>query len=336
MKGIRRWICILIGITLLFSMSFSTVFAVTKPAKVTNLSVKTTTYNSITIRWKKVSKASGYEIYRATSKNGTYKLVKTITSGSTVSFKNTGLKSNKTYYYKVRAFKKSKNKKIKGSFSTKVSGKTKKCLSIDNIDKNITLTDFDQEWYAFIYFKRDKGNVYFSVEDSNIVSCEWHYYDSDQHEKTLDIKAKKPGTTYITITNSHNSEKLKIKVTFNNPVTINLPKLPDTHSQYDYNNNIDYTYTINNISYEVTKIYDGTYTCRLFFSGTKDYDKQGVNYSRSVAIPFKLYQDNVVVKSGTVYASSLCVGEGFKNAHSGYLSGFEAGTYELVLLDGAY
>ncbi|MDO4460425.1 MAG: hypothetical protein Q4C42_10195, partial [Clostridia bacterium] len=41
---------------------------------------------------------------RATSKTGTYSLIKTVSAGSTY-YKNTGLTKGKTYYYKVRAYK---------------------------------------------------------------------------------------------------------------------------------------------------------------------------------------------------------------------------------------
>lgn len=61
--------------------------------------------SSIVIKWKKVSKAKGYRIYRATKKNGTYKKVKTITKGSTTSWKNTKLTAEKTYYYKMKTYR---------------------------------------------------------------------------------------------------------------------------------------------------------------------------------------------------------------------------------------
>ena len=41
-----------------------------------------------------------YEVYRATSKDGTYKLMKTTTK---TSYTNTGAEAGKTYYYKVKA-----------------------------------------------------------------------------------------------------------------------------------------------------------------------------------------------------------------------------------------
>ncbi len=60
---------------------------------------------AITLKWKKASGAAGYEIWRATKKTGKYTRIKTIRSGKTVTFRNTGLKKKKTYYYKIRAFR---------------------------------------------------------------------------------------------------------------------------------------------------------------------------------------------------------------------------------------
>ena len=52
------------------------------------------------VSWKAVEGATEYKVYRATSKTGTYSLVKTTTN---LSFKNTSAVKNKTYYYKVIA-----------------------------------------------------------------------------------------------------------------------------------------------------------------------------------------------------------------------------------------
>lgn len=55
----------------------------------------------VSLTWKKVNGASGYEVYRAVSKNGTYRKAKTVVSGSKVSYVGK-LKSGKMYYFKVR------------------------------------------------------------------------------------------------------------------------------------------------------------------------------------------------------------------------------------------
>ncbi len=52
------------------------------------------------LTWDKIDGAKKYEIYRATSKNGTYKLMKTTTG---TSYTNSSAKEGTTYYYKVKA-----------------------------------------------------------------------------------------------------------------------------------------------------------------------------------------------------------------------------------------
>ena len=54
----------------------------------------------IKLTWKAVDGASKYQIYRATAKNGTYSLMKTVT-GTT--YTNTSAVAGKLYYYKVKA-----------------------------------------------------------------------------------------------------------------------------------------------------------------------------------------------------------------------------------------
>ena len=70
----------------------------------------------IILSWKKVPKAKGYMIYRSTSKNGTYKCVKTT---SKLSYRDTkSLHRGKTYYYKVVAYTKEAGIIEKGAYSS--------------------------------------------------------------------------------------------------------------------------------------------------------------------------------------------------------------------------
>ena len=85
--------------------------------------VSSNSYNSNKLSWNKVTGSSGYEVLRATSKTGTYKSVKTITSGSTVSYTDTKLATGKTYYYKVRAYRTVDKKRVYSSYSSIVSAK---------------------------------------------------------------------------------------------------------------------------------------------------------------------------------------------------------------------
>lgn len=70
-----------------------------------------------TLKWKKVSGAKGYVVYRATSKSGKYTAVSTIKKGSTVSYVNKKLRSKKTYYYKVRAYRTENGKRVYSRYS---------------------------------------------------------------------------------------------------------------------------------------------------------------------------------------------------------------------------
>ena len=96
-----------------------------KVAKPKNLAVKAKSKAKNVVSWKKVKNASGYYVLRSTSKSGTYKTVKTITKGTTVSFTDTSVKSKKTYYYKVKAYRKISGVKVYGSLTSAKSIKTK-------------------------------------------------------------------------------------------------------------------------------------------------------------------------------------------------------------------
>jgi predicted chitinase len=98
--------------------SYSSSVNATPVLKGTTVKAASAGYNNVKVSWTVVSGAHGYEVYRATTKTGTYSNVKTITSGSTVSYNNTSLTTGKTYYYKVRAYRVISGKKVYSSFSS--------------------------------------------------------------------------------------------------------------------------------------------------------------------------------------------------------------------------
>lgn len=85
------------------------------PTKMANVKASST---SIRVTWSKVSEASGYEVYRATSISGSYKKVKIITRNTTTSYTNKSLSKRKTYYYKVRSYRIVNGTKRYSSYST--------------------------------------------------------------------------------------------------------------------------------------------------------------------------------------------------------------------------
>ena len=68
------------------------------------LSASTTT--STKLEWNMLASADRYQVYRATSAKGSYKLVTTINDGTKTSYTNKSLQCGKTYYYYVKAYEK--------------------------------------------------------------------------------------------------------------------------------------------------------------------------------------------------------------------------------------
>ena len=103
-----------------FSEGRKSIATATEPA-VPALSLKLSGKTAV-LAWNKISGADGYQIYYSTSKNGTYKKLK---STSSLSFKKTGLESGKKYYFKVRAYKKTSSGTVFGEFCKVQSAKIK-------------------------------------------------------------------------------------------------------------------------------------------------------------------------------------------------------------------
>lgn len=101
-----------------------TVTASVKPGKVSGLKAKALGFRSVKVTWNKKSDANGgYRIYRATSKNGKYKLIKTVKAG-VASYVDRSLKAGRTFYYKVAALSVKNGKKTRGALSSVASAKS--------------------------------------------------------------------------------------------------------------------------------------------------------------------------------------------------------------------
>jgi hypothetical protein len=77
------------------------------------------------LTWKKVSGVSGYYIFRATKKNGSYKKVKAVKKAGTKKWTDRKLSKGKTYFYKIRPFTKISGKTYKGKMSKPAKVKAK-------------------------------------------------------------------------------------------------------------------------------------------------------------------------------------------------------------------
>lgn len=81
-----------------------------KPEAPKTITAKSASYNSISLTWKAVPGAKGYEVQRSTNAKTGFKTIKTV---STAKYTDTKLTPGKKYYYKVRAYKLSANSKNK-------------------------------------------------------------------------------------------------------------------------------------------------------------------------------------------------------------------------------
>ena len=91
------------------------------PAKVTGLKTKFSTVSTAKLSWTAVKNATGYKIFKYSSKTGEYTaLAKTTGTAKTIK----GLKSDTTYKFAVRAFRRVDGKVYFGKYSDKITVKT--------------------------------------------------------------------------------------------------------------------------------------------------------------------------------------------------------------------
>lgn len=114
------------------SFASTTATKLKKTARITTKASSSTT--SLKVSWDKVSGANGYIVYQSTKKNSGYKEVK-ITSGTSYTASN--LTKNKTYYFKVMAYKTVNGKKFYGTYSSVAKGKTANIVRQKSLETKI-------------------------------------------------------------------------------------------------------------------------------------------------------------------------------------------------------
>lgn len=125
----------------------------------------TESYNSVTLKWNKVDGATGYYIYRATSLNGKYTKIGSTTK---LNYKNSSLTTNKTYYYKVVAYKTVNKKAVLGKEST--------IISATPYLKTTKVTGYNTYYeYARIFWTKVTGASAYRVYRSSTENGKYEY-----------------------------------------------------------------------------------------------------------------------------------------------------------------
>ena len=138
------------------------------PKAVTSLKYKATSYNSISLSWKKSKGATKYIIYRATSKDGTYKKIKTTTS---TKYEQKKVASGKVYYYKVVPY------------TDKIPGKEKVIKAYTTPDKITKINISVSENSITITWSKAKGAASYEIQRST--------QKNSGYEKIAEVTKKK-------------------------------------------------------------------------------------------------------------------------------------------------
>jgi len=112
------------------------------------------------LSWQKQENAENYKVYRATSKTGEYKLVKTTSARK---YTDTSAAAGKVYYYKVKAI--AKNTKANSAFSAVVSGASKLAQPVLKASNNTATGKVTLSWKAVSGAK--SYNLYRSTDKEN-------------------------------------------------------------------------------------------------------------------------------------------------------------------------
>lgn len=107
--------------------------------------------SAVSMTWTKNKYADQYTIYRASSKNGTYKMLTSVEDTNTCRI--SGLKDGRDYYYKVRASKMVNGKRVYGAYSPAV-----RMLVKPNAPENFKVQNAGKNAITIRWKKLDKAS----------------------------------------------------------------------------------------------------------------------------------------------------------------------------------
>lgn len=149
------------------------------------ISIRSTSSTKLEIRWNPVNGANRYELYRSTSKSGTYKKIKTTTA---TAYTDTNRTEGKTYYYKVRAYNLSGTVSGKSSLSSVKTGKTLK-----KVQGAMAVIEGDK---ALVRWCGVSGATQYQIKRSTAKNSGYQVVATVSGTQYRDSKVSSVGTTY--------------------------------------------------------------------------------------------------------------------------------------------
>lgn len=221
----KKILAIVLSASLVFSFSLGTAFAAeaedvndgaaveqqeVEPApaaeeitidKVKGTHAKALSTSSIRVTWNEVEGADGYKVYKYQKSKKKYVLKKTIKSGETVTYKNTGLSSGTNYKYKVAAYANVDGDVLTGEKSEVANAKTKSVRGAKAVkiarskvgcsyrSGSVGPKSFDCSGFVYyVYNKKGAGKVKFHRS-----SAQGEYNQLKKYKVGSSIKSAKKG-----------------------------------------------------------------------------------------------------------------------------------------------
>lgn len=204
-----------------------------KVSKPTHIKASKKSSTSIRLSWSKVTDSNGYIIYRKSPGKKKYKKIKTISKSSKTKWTNKKLKKNKTYRYKIKAYKKVNGKKRYSKFSYSVSCKTYTKKSKSSNVKKVSVY-YKNRYTGTNAYKKVSPDVKTKKKGKAPISKKIRWYSSDKSIATVDkkggIKTKDKQGKCSIYAIAHNGVKTKLNITtkdYANPSSFSVSnKLP--------------------------------------------------------------------------------------------------------------
>lgn len=200
-----------------------------KFGEVTSLKAISTSCSSVKLTWNKVAGAAGYVIYRSVGGSNSFKKLKTITSGTTVSYSDTKLALGKTYSYKVQPYREEAGETVYGELSKQFNIKAKPATPVISSVKRTAYNKLKISWKKvsgvsgykvyrstsangkYTRIKTLKGNKRFYYTDKKRSCGKTYYYKVIAYKKSKGKKYDSSASAYKAGRTTPNQTKFNSK-----------------------------------------------------------------------------------------------------------------------------